>query len=306
MESKFIFTSIALILVLFVPNISCAEILNKNNSRHNNIYLSGQYKPAVSVFKNFSVSEKDMITSLLFAPIPTIGSTTINSKDSSSLSSSTLFSTPYTVKFQNSMISFSGTIGQHLPKGLRVEIEGSYESFDVKNHGFYSVNDAHRYLALARNIENKYAEQRISPYSVSNTISILSGNHEGATVHYITMKNNGISIMSIILNGCYDVSLDRLRTLPYVCIGIGVDTIEFFDTLHIKFAYQYKLGISYPIFSKVSLFADGYYHIVKSNQFKNLNTIQIHAIALSPKVTYATATLNINYFGVEIGARFIF
>ncbi|QGR02934.1 P44/Msp2 family outer membrane protein [Ehrlichia ruminantium] len=285
MKDKLTFINTLLTLVLFVPNISCAEM--------SNIYFSGQYKPAIPTFKNFSITEKDNNIGLLIALTSDINNTNINNNDR--ISSPKHFITPYHAQFQNSIISFSSTIGQYLPKNLRVEIEGSYKSFDVKNPGYYNVNDAYRYFALARNVEkNSYQPQS----NKKNNTSDLA--------YYTIMKNYGISVMSVFLNGCYDISRDKLKASPYICLGIGADTIEFFETLHIKFAYQCKVGISYLILPKVNLFADGYYHKVKNNQFKNLNTIQVRTLANNPKVTYAAATLDINYFGAEIGARFTF
>ncbi|CAI28363.1 Map1-related protein [Ehrlichia ruminantium str. Gardel] len=293
MKSKIIFTNMVLTFILSIPSISHAEILNKDTGKYNNIYLSTQYKPAIPVFNNFSVSEKDQNTALLVALTSDINNTNINNNEKISLPQH--FTTPYHAQFQNSIISFSGTIGQYLPKNLRVEIEGSYKSFDVKNPGYYDVNDAYRYFALARDVKNNSYQPQDN--KTNNTTNLA---------YYTIMKNYGVSIMSVLLNGCYDISVDKLKASPYICLGIGVDTIEFFETLHIKFAYQCKVGISYLILPQVSLFADGYYHKVKNNQFKNLNTIQVRMLANNPKITYAAATLNISYFGAEIGARFTF
>ena len=94
---------------------------------------------------------------------------------------------------------------------------------------------------------------------------------------------------------------------PYICIGIGGDFTEFFDQLHVKLAYQGKIGISYPIYNKINLFANGYYHIVIGNKFKNLNVLLYTAeLENVPRVTSAVAMLNVSYFGGEIGVRLTF
>ncbi|MGN7618834.1 MAG: P44/Msp2 family outer membrane protein [Ehrlichia sp.] len=81
---------------------------------------------------------------------------------------------------------------------------------------------------------------------------------------------------------------------------------NFFDALHVKFAYQGKLGISYELSSRISVFADGYYHKVIGDQFKNLNVNHVVELDTFPKATSAVATLNIGYFGGELGVRFVF
>ncbi|MCZ6902519.1 MAG: P44/Msp2 family outer membrane protein, partial [Rickettsia endosymbiont of Ixodes persulcatus] len=52
--------------------------------------------------------------------------------------------------------------------------------------------------------------------------------------------------------------------------------------------------------------ADGYYHKVIGNQFKNLNVQHVVNLTEAPKATSAVATLNIEYFGSEFGLKFIF
>ena len=117
------------------------------------------------------------------------------------------------------------------------------------------------------------------------------------------MKNTGLSILSIIINGCHDFSIDELKISPYICAGIGINAIEFFDALHIKFAYQGKIGVSYPLANSIRLFSNGYYHKVVGNKFKNLEVIHVGNLHHSPWYTSAIATLNIGYFGVEVGIK---
>ena len=240
------------------------------------IYVVGQYRPGVSHFTNFAVKETNNDIKQLVR----------YKKDASSiaLETNSNFQDSYTVKFQNNVASFSGAIGYSYTDGLRFEIEGSYEKFDVKDPKDCSLKDAFRFFALARGISN---------------------NNPNAN-EYTVMKNNGMSITSVMINGCYNLSLSNLVVSPYICAGIGEDFIEFFDVLHIKFAYQGKLGINYHLSSKVNIFADGYYHKVIGNKFKNLNVSHVVSLNKFPKVTSALATLNVAYFGGEVGVRFIF
>nr|AAR10937.1 MAP1-8 [Ehrlichia ruminantium] len=240
------------------------------------IYFTGQYKPGISNFSNFSAKETNYNTQKLVRLKK-------DAKESNLLGVNTNFEDTYSVKFQNNIISFSGIIGYATSKGIRLEIEGAYESFDVKSPVGYSKDNAYyRYFALARSMTKENPKE------------------------FTVMKNNGLSVASIMINGCYDFALDDFALSPYICAGIGEDFIEFFDALHIKIAYQGKLGISYRESPKISLFIDGYYHHIIGNQFKNLSVH--HAVELSefPKNSSAVATLDIGYLGGEVGARFIF
>ena len=288
-KNKFI-TGTALICLLLLPNISLSESINSNVNRFG-LYISGQYKPSVSVFSNFSVKETTVSTKQLVALKKDVDSVEINKDATKGISKPENFTIPYIPKFQDNIANFNGAVGFFYSKGLRIELEGSYEEFDVKDPGGYTkVKDAYRYIALARETENS----KIQPKNKSTGI------------YHIVLRNDGLSISSVMINGCYDFTLGSLPISPYMCIGMGVDAIQFFDALHIKFAHQSKVGITYPLSSNVSLFADGYYHKVVDNKFKNLNVQHVYELNDSPKTTSAVATLNIGYFGGEVGARFIF
>ncbi|QGR02929.1 P44/Msp2 family outer membrane protein [Ehrlichia ruminantium] len=267
------------LLLSFLPIASFSanqteEIVS--NPVSSGIYFTGQYKPGISNFTNFSAKETNFNTTKL-------ARLKKDAKPENLLGSADNFVDTYSVKFQNNIISFSGIIGYTTPQGIRLEIEGAYESFDVKSPEGYSSDSAYyRYFALVRSMNKEKPKE------------------------FTVMKNNGLSVTSIMLNGCYDFRLNDLPLSPYVCAGIGEDFIEFFDTLHIKLAYQGKVGLNYYLSPKISLFVDGYYHHIIGNQFKNLHIH--HSIELSdfPKSSSAVATLDIGYFGGEVGARFIF
>ncbi|CEI84731.1 Surface antigen msp4 [Ehrlichia minasensis] len=281
MNSKKIFLlgSILVCLAAYLPIQSLSESNNVTyNTKHTGLYISGQYKPSVSHFSDFSVKETYVNTEALFGLKQYINSillsNIITQQDGN-------FNVPYTPKFQDSFASFSVAVGYIAHHGPRIEVEGSYEEFDVKNPGNYTTTDAHRYIALA-------------------------SKKDAQLYKYVIIKNNGISVVSIIINGCYDIALNDSKILPYICAGFGGDFIEFFSAIRFKFAYQGKIGISYPLSSNTILFADGYYHKVISSQFKNLNVENVITDLAEFKATSAIASLNIEYLGGEFGLKFIF
>ncbi|AUO55136.1 P44/Msp2 family outer membrane protein [Ehrlichia canis] len=256
--------------------IKAFSVINHSDisSNVNGLYFTGQYRPAVSHFSGFTVRETNIATQQLVS---------LNTdKNENHIITGGSFSGIYTAKFQDNAASFSGAIGYSYPEGLKFEIEISYEKFGVKSTKNYQSTNA-VIFALARQVTS------------SNP----------SCGKYVVMKNSGLSVASVMINGCYNMSFYNLVVSPYICAGIGEDFIEFFDTLYIKLAYQGKLGVNYSLSSRFNIFADMYYHKVIGNQFKNLNVI--HAVALDtfPKVTSAIATLNVAYFGGEVGIRFI-
>ena len=267
-------------------SIKAFSVINHNDVSHNfsGLYFTGQYRPAVSHFSSFTVSESNFATQELVMLQP---EGEWNSTVKQSIIYSKIFSDTYTAKFQDNAASFSGAIGYSYPENLKFEFEVSYEKFDVKTPQGYQVTNT-AVFALAR---TSVPQQQSDSSSTQH--------------QYVVMKNSGLSIASIMINSCYDMSFYNLVVSPYICAGIGEDFIKFFDTLYIKLAYQGKLGVNYSLSSRFNIFADVYYHKVIGNQFKNLNVI--HAVALTnfPKATSAIATLNVAYFGGEAGIRFI-
>ncbi|AAZ68939.1 P44/Msp2 family outer membrane protein [Ehrlichia canis] len=289
-KSQFLIRFIFLTCMLSLPNISLSKV---NNEKHSGLYISGQYKPSVSVFSNFSVKETNFHTKHLIALKQDVDSVEIDTGgNTAGISNPSNFTIPYTAEFQDNHTNCNGSIGYAFAEGPRIEIELSYEKFDVKNPtGYTTVKDAYRYFALAREIN----------------ISLFQPKQkEGSGIYHVVMKNDGLSILSNIVNICYDFSLNNLPISPYLCGGMGINAIEFFDALHVKFAYQSKAGISYQLLRKINLFIDVYYYQVISNKFKNLKVQHVHELKDNPKVTSAVATLDIAYFGSEAGIRIIF
>ncbi|AHX03232.1 surface antigen family protein [Ehrlichia chaffeensis str. Heartland] len=279
-KKLFIIGSVLVCLVSYLPTKSFSNLNNVNShTKCTGLYISGQYKPTVSHFSNFSLKETYSNTIELLGLQKDVSSIT-------DITNNMKFNIPYNAQFQDNAVSFSGAVGYISPNNPRVEVEWSYEEFDVKNPGNYTISEAFRYIALAREITQ-------------------SQKYPG-TDKYVVIKNNGLSVASIIINGCYDFSLNNLKVSPYICAGFGGDIIEFFSAVSFKFAYQGKVGISYPLSSNITIFADGYYHKVIGNKFNNLNVQHVVGLTNHPKSTSAVATLNIEYFGSEFGLKFIF
>ncbi|AAZ68937.1 P44/Msp2 family outer membrane protein [Ehrlichia canis] len=278
-KRNFFLIGMSLLINLLLPiDASSMEVHNYTHFKPR-LYISGQYRPGVSHFSKFSVKETHCNT------VQLVGLTKdIKVTNNSSINTNTSFNFPYVAEFQDNAMSFSGAIGCFYSENFRIEVEASYEEFDVKNPEG-STTDSYRYFALARGMD---------------------GNNIPTSQKFTVMRNDGLLISSVMINGCYNVILNDIQAEPYICAGLGGDFIEFFNGFHVKLAYQGKVGISYQIFPEVRLFIDGYYHKVKGNKFKNLHVQHVGALAALPKVTSAVATLNIGYFGCEAGVRFIF
>ena len=297
-KSKFFIICTSLICLSSLPAISSSNFIG-NSTKHSGLYISGQYKPSVSIFSKFSVKETNTNTVKLVALKKDVDTTSINNgntdtgNNAQGISKATNFNCPYVADFQDNAFNFSGAIGYSFSEQLKIEIEGSYEEFDAKSPGKYILNDAFRYFALARKMGEGTDPSPSSPKTEDKVNS----------AYYTVMRNDGLSILSIMINGCYNLPLNDLSISPYFCTGIGVDAIEFFDALHLKLAFQSKLGVTYQLSHNISLFTNGYYHQVIGDQFKNLKVQYVKELHDKPPITSAVATLNVGYFGGEIGVR---
>ncbi|QGR02928.1 P44/Msp2 family outer membrane protein [Ehrlichia ruminantium] len=256
------------------------------------IYLGTNYKLSISHFTDFSVQES-------YRKVDIIGlKSNVPDTKYDTLRVAENFNTEYNPVFKNNFSGLSGTLGYYSDKGFRLELEASYQNFDVKPHKNYNTeNDAYRYFALVRNkAKDAFQPEKDVQDSAKNYRSF-----------YSFMRNDGVSITSVMFSGCYDLLLNNdLKISSYACAGIGGDFIEFFNAIKIKFAYQAKLGISYSLSPSVHVFADTYYHKSVGNQFKNLRVQYAHTFKYAPFFTSAEASLNVGYFGGELGFRFIF
>nr|BBE10865.1 map1-6 [uncultured Ehrlichia sp.]BBG58271.1 map1-6 [uncultured Ehrlichia sp.] len=284
-------TALVFSLLSFLPHQVLSIPINNSISKYSGIYFSGSYKLEFPLLDNFSIKETTSNTKQVIGL-----SKKKEAKVRDILSYHAAFNEPYTPIFQNTVSGFSGTVGYSYTNKLRSEIEVSYEKFDaeIPEGSIYDdyIEDTYRYFALAR--------------ETSSSLSKTTPKYN----HYIIMKNNGVSITSLMVNNCYQFSTSQSnKILPYICGGVGTDLVHFFNKLHIKLACQVKLGTSYSLSPHYQLFANIYYHEVIGNNFNKLNPARI----VLPKDTTstelgnvsATSTLNISYFGSEIGLRFI-
>ncbi|AHX05153.1 P44/Msp2 family outer membrane protein [Ehrlichia chaffeensis] len=255
--------------------------------QNNNIdgsYVTIKYQLTTPHFKNFYIKETDFDTQ---EPIGLAKFTANTGFDilKSNYSFSPLHQTDSYKSYQNDLLGIGLSVGLFV-KSFRVEFEGSYKNFNAKRIARYKSKEGYKYFAIPRQSQHGF----------------LSGN-------YTVAKNNGISIISNIINLCREAKYKTFT--PYICIGVGGDFIEIFDVMRIKFAYQGKVGASYPITSKLILSINGQYHKVIGNKFELLplyQFVQLKSIDQQDEKKDVTAslTLNLVHFSSEIGLSFTF
>ncbi|AHC39603.1 P44/Msp2 family outer membrane protein [Ehrlichia muris] len=279
--------------ILLLPGFAFSVYQNNNIDGS---YITIKYQPTVSHFKNFHIKETD------FDSAEPVGlNKYVTNTGFSALSNNFNFSMPHQTdsykSYKNDLLGLGLSIGL-LVRNFRVEFEGSYKSFDTKRLAYYQAKEGHTYFAIPRHLLYGFM-----PLKETTSSSYSQG--------YLIAKSNGISIISNIINLCRETKYKSFT--PYICLGVGGDFIEIFDTMRIKFAYQGKVGISYPITSKLVLSINGQYHKIIGDKFKllpvflpvslksstgNTNEEQLNATAL--------LTLNLEHFSSEIGLSFVF
>ncbi|AAZ68930.1 P44/Msp2 family outer membrane protein [Ehrlichia canis] len=259
--------------------------IDKNNNIHGS-YITIKYQPTISNFKNFHIKETDFDTE---DPIgfDIIAPNTNFDFLKHNYNFSVLYHKDSYKFYENDLSGLALSIGL-LVKNLRIEFEGSYKNFDTKRLAYYHSREGHKFFAIPR----------------TSNFGVIPNED-----NYTVAKNNGISIISNIINLCSETKFKNFT--PYICLGIGGDFIEIFDVMRVKFTYQGKVGISYPITPKLVLSISGQYHKVIGNKFKFLPLIQPVALKRtdnSPEDKDVTAllTLDLEHFSSEIGLSFIF
>ncbi|AAZ68948.1 P44/Msp2 family outer membrane protein [Ehrlichia canis] len=288
MNCKRFFIASALIsLMSFLPSVSFSESIHEDNI-NGNFYISAKYMPSASHFGVFSVKEEKNTTTGVFGLKQDWDGATIKDASSShTIDPSTIFSiSNYSFKYENNpFLGFAGAIGYSMG-GPRVEFEVSYEIFDVKNQGNSYKNDAHKYCALSR-----------------HTGGMPQAGHQNK---FVFLKNEGLLDISLMINACYDITIDSMPFSPYICAGIGSDLVSMFETTNPKISYQGKLGVSYSISPEASVFVGGHFHRVIGNEFKDIPAITPAGATEIKGTQFTTVTLNICHFGLELGGRFTF
>nr|AAK27216.1 major antigenic protein 1 [Ehrlichia ruminantium] len=280
---KIFITSTLISLVSFLPGVSFSDVIQEDSSPVGSVYISAKYMPTASHFGKMSIKEDSRDTKAVFG----LKKDWDGVKTPSGNTNSIFTEKDYSFKYDNNpFLGFAGAIGYSM-NGPRIEFEISYETFDVKNPGGNYKNDAHMYCAL-------------------DTVS----NYTAGAITSVMVKNGNLTDISLMLNACYDIMLDGMPVSPYVCAGIGTDLVSVINATNPKLSYQGKLGISYSINSETSIFIGGHFHRVIGNEFKDITTSKVftNSSGTSSVVSpgFASATLDVCHFGIEIGGRFVF
>ncbi|WP_044157144.1 P44/Msp2 family outer membrane protein [Ehrlichia ruminantium] len=286
---KIFITSTLISLVSFLPGVSFSDVIQEDSSPAGSVYISAKYMPTASHFGKMSIKEDSKNTQTVFGLKKDWDGVKTPSSDSGN--NSIIFTEKdYSFKYENNpFLGFAGAIGYSM-NGPRIEFEVSYETFDVKNPGGNYKNDAHMYCALDTG---------------------TPGSTQGATLNSSVMvKNENLTDIALMLNACYDITLEGMPVSPYVCAGIGTDLVSVINATNPKLSYQGKLGISYSINPEASIFIGGHFHRVIGNEFKDITTSKIFTstgkLATAASPGFASATLDVCHFGIEIGGRFVF
>lgn len=269
-----------IILIFFTSHISLAQGLSDGIPR--DLYISVQYKPARQHLSNFIINE---ISNNTVAVLALKKETLLDSSILNTIKTHTNFTVNYDPHYKNNVSGLSGTLGYYYNNNFRVESEISHEIFHIKGDG-YKIAGFEKHFALVREL--------------SGTTPVED--------KYVTIINNGVEITSLLVNACYDnVSINKNNITIYSCIGFGVDVIDFLSKYNTKLSYQGKIGASYPIFSKITLFAEGYYHGLLGKEFNNVPVnYPCNYTNTTPRTrTTASAMLNVRYYGGSIGVRLI-
>ncbi|KDB55244.1 P44-1 outer membrane protein [Anaplasma phagocytophilum str. MRK] len=210
------------------------------------------------------------------------------------------------------------------PLGLRASLGGrGVEKWPRINnrhpgHMYLSPLIKIRGLIEKTNDSSGYSYQRDASGTVANDIKELYSEAreivaklfltaiEGAEV----IEIKGISSTSFIVNVCSDIVADDFVAVPYACLGLGGNIIEFVEgRSDLRPAYKLKVGLSYQLAQKVNVFADVFYHRVLGNgEYSDLpvrHLVDDHSPEGRSK-NAATANFDMRYTGGEFGVRFAF
>ncbi|WP_230957205.1 P44/Msp2 family outer membrane protein [Ehrlichia ruminantium] len=204
------------------------------------------------------------------------------------------FTKGYNPVYNKNYTGFSGAIG-YSGGGLRIELEGAFTKFDVDKQK-YKFQDNHRYFALAKGDTLTTTKNPTPPPPPPG---------DNNAYNYITAKNEGLSIISLTLNACYDMIIGNSYLIPSACIGIGKGVTNFLGATNIKTIYKAKLGFGFLLSPKTIIFVNGYYVKVPDDAFKNVSIQYQHELAADPKHIEPVILFNADYYGGEIGLRFI-
>nr|ABO36259.1 Omp-1-19 [Ehrlichia ewingii] len=274
-------TKIAIIMLgLLLPfqAFSASLVSDASDSHTKSVSLSASYKLSTPFFNHFLIRETNL-TSGIIANKRVLGlknDILINADEAIKNLSNFDFSEDYVPKYKNSLYGLSFLFGYSF-KNLKVELEGLYESFDVRDTKNHIIDNNYRYFALSK--------------------------QDNLNSDYVTLINNGVKLYSVILNICYDFIGKNTSLTPFLCVGIGEDIINIFDAVRFKPAFHAKMGFNYRISERAFLFMDMYYHKIIGNQYSSISVKYPKVLVFPSTRSSVLAELDIGYLGSEVGIR---
>ncbi|WP_236708286.1 P44/Msp2 family outer membrane protein [Anaplasma phagocytophilum] len=204
------------------------------------------------------------------------------------------------VKDYKGSFGLSVSLGEKgVDKWPKINNETSGDSYE---HGRHESKNYQRDASgtVANDIKELYSEAREIVAKLFLTAI------EGAEV----IEIKGISSTSFIVNVCSDIVAEDFVAVPYACLGLGGNLIEFVEGCSdLRPAYKLKVGLSYQLAQKVNVFADVFYHRVLGNgEYSDLpvrHLVDDHSPEGRSK-NAATANFDMRYTGGEFGVRLAF
>ena len=269
---------ITLGLLLPYHAFSGSLLSNTYDNRTKSVSLGASYKLSTPLFHHFFIKETGVLVGEEIGERRALGlksDLSLNGDKAIENLYNFDFLENYLPEYNNSLFGLSFLFGYSF-QNLRIELEGFYEKFDVKNTKNH-ILDNHRHVALIR---------RNTPDS-----------------DYVTLINNGMKFYSIVVNVCYDFAVNSIHFTPFICVGAGEDIINIFSSVKFKSAVHTKIGFSYMVSKSTFLFMDLYYHKVIGNEYSNIRVDYPRPLFSDPASTSAFAKVNMSYLGSEIGIR---
>ncbi|SBO30594.1 Major surface antigen 4 precursor [Anaplasma phagocytophilum] len=166
--------------------------------------------------------------------------------------------------------------------------------------------------------DGKYSYQRDASDTVANDIIKLNSEAREIVAQFLmktiegaeVIEIKGISSTSFIVNVCSDIVAEDFVAVPYACLGLGGNLIEFVEGCSdLRPAYKLKVGLSYQLSQNVNAFADIFYHRVLGNrEYSDLpirHLIRDRSPAGRSK-NATTANFSMKYTGAELGIQLRF
>ncbi|MGN7678690.1 MAG: P44/Msp2 family outer membrane protein [Anaplasma sp.] len=267
--------------------------------RSTGIYAGGGYAPSWGGVRNLKVE----VPGKIWRPVPL--KRDAGSRDTRMPGSYDLVgqgeSVADVIKFQRAgLAGITGSVGYALGRNIRLEFEGSRESWPVASAtgrtwkggdavfllaGGYGAADLSESdeegftremvrLKAVTALANHYRGERDSlkqavEYSkfVRTALQKASASErkalfEALTVQGVVIEIPRVTSTSLTANSCYDLVWGGVPVIPYGCVGMGVSFIEAAKGGGVKaeFAGRVKLGLTYEITPQISLYGGALYH----------------------------------------------